>query len=101
MRQGVTLELETPRTLRFGTNAMVEAQDLLGRPINQLGADLGLKELRVLVYTGLKWDFKAITLAKAGDIIDEVMDAHGIGYLGEKITEAIDLAFPSDDEKKA
>ena len=53
------------------------------------------------MYTGLKWDFKAITLAKAGDIMDEVIDAKGIEYLGEKIGEAIDLAFPSDDGKKA
>lgn len=100
MRQGVTLDLETPRTLRFGTNAMVEAQDLLGKPINQLGSDLGLKELRVLVYAGLKWEFKAISLPKAGDIIDEVIDRHGMDYLGEKLQEAISLAFPDDDEKK-
>lgn len=100
MRQGVTLELETPRTLRFGTNALVEAQELLGRPVNSLGSDLGLKELRVLMYAGLKWDFKAISLSKAGDIIDEVIETHGMEYLGEKLTEAIKLAFPDDDEKK-
>ena len=100
MRKAVSIEMDKIRNLRFGTNAISMAEDLLGRPITAIGTSVGIKDLRVLYYCGLYWEDKELTLDDVGDLMDIVMEEQGTEYLGNKIAEAIQQALP-DPKKKA
>lgn len=87
----VVIETEDKeRHLRIGMNALVELEGLLGKPITAISGDeMALQDLRAMYYVGLKWEDKKLTLAKTGEIMDEIVDNHGMQYLSEKIGEAI------------
>ncbi|MDN5302944.1 MAG: Phage tail assembly chaperone protein [Thermoanaerobacteraceae bacterium] len=36
MKQSVTIELDRPRSLRYGMNALVKIEEMIGRPISKL-----------------------------------------------------------------
>lgn len=92
MKQSIAIELDKVRHLRYGTNALAEAEDLLGMPVSALDEDnIGVKELRIMLYVGLMWEDPELTLMKAGDIIDDA--EMGFDELGEKIGEAVNLAM--------
>ncbi len=94
MKKGVTIQLDKPRTLRYGINALVKIEEILGRPIMNLDLEnLGVKELRVILYAGLCNDDKSLTIEQVGDLIDEYSD---LTTIAEKLGEALSLAFGKD-----
>ncbi len=90
MKKGVTIELDKPRTLRYGINALAKIEESIGRPIMGLDLEnLGIRELLVIVYAGLYHEDKALTIETVGDLIDEYSDLNTIAEkLGEALTEA-------------
>lgn len=90
MKKGVTIELDKPRTLRYGINALAKIEESIGRPIMGLDLEnLGIRELLVIVYAGLYHEDKALTIEQVGDLIDEHSDLNTIAEkLGEALTEA-------------
>ena len=53
MKKGVTIELDKPRTLRYGMNALAKIEDITGKTIMALDLNsLGIKDLLVIVYAG-------------------------------------------------
>jgi hypothetical protein len=92
MRQSVAIQLDKVRHLRYGTNALAEAEDLLGRPISAINADnIGVKEIRVLLLVGLMWEDPGLTLTQVGDLIDDA--ELEFDELGAKIGEAVNMAM--------
>lgn len=72
MKNGVTINLDKPRTLRYGINALVKVEDLTGKSITALDlSHVGIKDLLIIVYAGLCHEDKTLTLEKVGDLIDE------------------------------
>ena len=90
MKKGVTIQLDKPRTLRYGINALAKIEDIIGRPIMGLDLEkLGIKELLAIVYAGLYHEDKNLTVSKVGDLIDDYSDLNEIAEkLGEALTEA-------------
>lgn len=98
MKAGVTIQLDKPRTLRYGINALAKVEDLTGKPITALDLNnVGIKDLLVIIYAGLYHDDKTLTLEKVGDLIDEYSD---INAIAAKVGEAFTEAFGKDSAGK-
>lgn len=93
IKQYVTVELDKPRALRYGMNALVMIEDLLGKSFTEL-QDVGfkLKDLRAIIYCGLYQDDKNLTPEQVGNLIDEYSD---IETISKKMQEAFEAAFGS------
>ena len=59
MKQGITIVLDRPRTLRYGMNALVKIEELTGKNLTNLDLDhISIKDLRTIVYAGLFHEFR-------------------------------------------
>lgn len=87
MKPFVMIELDKPRRIRFDTNALCEVEEYLKKPLSSIDyqKELGIKELRLLLWIGLKHEDKTLTLQKVG----ELMDLADYGEIGAKIAEAL------------
>lgn len=95
---GVTLELDKPRTLRYGMNALVRIEELLGKTITKLDLEnISIKDLRTIVYAGLFHEDNTLNPEKVGDLIDEHSE---LGIVAEKLGEAMTLAFGKGNAKR-
>lgn len=91
MKKGITINLDKPRTLRYGMNALVKIEDITGKSI--LALDLNkvcIKDLLAIIYAGLYHEDKTLTPEKVGDLIDEYSN---LTEVAEKIGEALTSAF--------
>lgn len=88
MTKIVVINLDKERHLKFNLNALIIAEKITGKKISELGAEDGgmdLEFLRAMLYAGLKWEDKELTLDSVGDYID--MD--NLGEVSEKLGEAM------------
>ena len=91
MKQGVTIELDRVRTLRYGMNALVKIEELTGKAISKLDLEnISVKDLRTMVYAGLFHEDKSLTPEKVADLIDEYSN---LSTVAEKLGEAMTLSF--------
>lgn len=95
MRKSVPVELDKTRNLRLGVNAICDIEAITGKPISQLNDGAGFTEIRAILYCGLRWESKDITLEEVG----EMMEESDLDYIGNKIGEAIELALPTEKKK--
>lgn len=94
MKKIVTIEMDKARNLKFGMNALIELEKELGKPLTELSeGGVSLETLRSMVYVGLKWEDKKLSRENIGDLMDEVVEKHGMEYLSEKINVAVQGAF--------
>lgn len=97
-KQSVTLELDKPRSLRFGLNALVRVEEMIGKPISKLDLDnISVKDMRTIIYAGLFHEDKNLTPERVGELIDDYSD---INTVAEKLGEAMTEAFGRKNEKK-
>lgn len=87
--------------LRYGTNAMVEFEDVTGEDFLVVATkmergNVSFKMLRTLVWAGLLDQNEDVTQREAGNLIDDI----GFEKVIEKAGEAIGAAFPSDKGDK-
>ncbi|WP_069649638.1 hypothetical protein [Caloranaerobacter ferrireducens] len=99
MKKSVAIELDKVRNLRYGINALCQLEDMLGKPITKLQNETGIKEFRVILYCGLIWEDKTLTLEKIGDLMDEAITEKGIDYINDKVSEALELALGNNKKK--
>ena len=98
MKKGISINLDKPRTLRYGINALAKIEDITGKPITALDLNrVGIKDLLVIVYAGLYHEDKDLTVEQVGNIIDEYSD---INNVAEKVGEAFTLAFGKAEGKQ-
>lgn len=88
MKPSVLIELDRPRNLRWTTNAEIKVEELVGKPIYQIGDGFGKRELRAVLWAGLIHEDPALSLEQVGDLMDLATDE----YISAKVTEAINLA---------
>ncbi|AOY76919.1 hypothetical protein [Clostridium formicaceticum] len=98
MKKSIAIELDKIRNLRIGINAICQIEDFIGKSISSLQDGAGVKELRLMLFCGLNWEDKELTLERTGELMDEAIENNGIEYISEKLGEAIKLALP--DKKK-
>lgn len=91
------------RILKYDMNAIAEMEEHLGASVMSIfdgGGNVGLRQIRALLYFGMKGGDQSLTLKKVG----EMCEMPKLGYYTEKILEAITLFFgPSEgqaDESK-
>ena len=96
MKHGITINLDKPRTLRYGINALAKLEDLTNKPLVKLDLkNVGIKDLLIITYAGLCHEDSNLTIEKVGDIIDEYSS---LGKIAEKVGEALTLAFGKEDK---
>jgi len=99
MKKGVLIELDKPRILRYGINALAIVEELLGKPLTALDFNnVSVKDMRAILYAGLYHEDSSLTPEKAADLIDEYSD---IETAAQKIGEAMTLAFGGNNPKNA
>lgn len=96
MKKSVPIELDKVRNLRYGTNALCQMEDMLGKSISRLDEETGMKEFRVMLYCGLKWEDRKLTLMDVGNLMDGVISEKGIDYLNDKLSQALELALGTE-----
>ena len=91
MKKTVTIELDKARNLRYGMNALVKVEELIGKPITKLDLEnISMKDLRSILYAGLYHEDKELTSESVGNLIDEYSN---ITAIAEKLGEAFNIAF--------
>jgi hypothetical protein len=82
-------------TLRFNTNALCEFEEASGVKVSAIGAGMGFKELRALLWAGLGHHHrrKRGTLESVGAMMDEI----GAQELAALVMKAMTSAFPAKD----
>ncbi len=98
MKKGVLINLDKLRTLRYGLNALVTIEELIGKPLTNLDFNnVSIKDLRAILYAGLVHEDKELTPETAADLVD---DYSSLEIISEKLGEAMTLAFGNTDSKK-
>lgn len=89
MKKTVLIELDKARNLRLGSNQFAMLQDL-GIDLN--AGNTGFRELRAILYVGLSWEDKNLTLEQVGDLMDEVIfdEEKGMNYIVDKVTKCVE-----------
>jgi len=90
MKKGVTINLDKPRTLRYGINALAKIEDITGKSLASLDfTNVSIKDLLAIIYAGLYHEDKSLTIENVGDLIDEYGSLEEIAKsVGEAVTEA-------------
>lgn len=73
------------RHLYYNLNSLEVIEDLTGKNITEITENIRMRDLKILVYAGLKWEDKSLTVEQVGDMIS--FDEIG------KVSEAIGKAF--------
>lgn len=73
----VKIRMDKERHLKFGMNATIQLEKDLGKPISQMGTSPSLEELSIIMFHGLKWEDKKLTLELVGDLFDEAVEHYG------------------------
>ena len=91
--QGVNIQLDKKRTLRFDFNALSDIEEQAGyRGILYLISErsIGFNTLRLMVWGGLRWQDEELTIKQAGEILQKYMEDEGdMQRLGDNIREAL------------
>ena len=93
MTKTVLLDADKARNLKFSSNQIIELEDKLGRSMMEMDGNMSFKDLRTMVYVGLKWEDSELTLEQTGEIMDAVIEKHGMEELSKKIGVAVKKAF--------
>ena len=94
MKKGVTFQTENGvYSLRFSINNLCKLEDLLGRPLAELGTNVGLREMRTMFYCGLT---PSVSLEECGDIMGEVIEEKGVEELNSLLAKALNLGMGGD-----
>lgn len=99
MKKSVTIELDKARNMRYGMNALVKIEELIGKSITNIDlANLSINELRNIIFAGLVHEDNSLTPEIVGNLID---DYSNIAEIGSKLGEAFTLAFGDKKSKNA
>lgn len=95
-KQICLIDADTPRELRFDVNAFCLMEDLMGKTVNQMDDNPGMKDLRIIFYCGLRWMNKTMKLDEVGEIMDAALAKNTLEELGETLTKAMSQALGQD-----
>lgn len=84
------------RRLRYDFNAIASLEEAIDRPVSALGDNVGVRELRAMLWAGLIHELPKLTIIQAGDMIS----FEKMGYITEKIQEAFALAMGQNGDSE-
>ncbi len=88
-------------TFSFSVNALCELEDYFGKPVSKIVKALGdadnmrIKDVRAFVWAALLDHNAEITLKEAGEVSSKI----GVLTCLEKVSKALELAFPTKAKK--
>lgn len=89
----ITIELDKERRIRFTMNALADAERVrgLGLPAMIHPLNVGHLTTRALLWAGLKWEDRSLTLEKAGDLVDTwIANGHKVTDLEKLVYSALE-----------
>lgn len=99
MKQYVNINLDKTRNLRYGHRALIKIEEMLNRKLAELeNAQLGIKELDIIIYCGLIHEDKTLTFEQFLDIVEECDIT--FEELSTKIKEAFEVTFGKKEKKQ-
>lgn len=91
----IMIEMDKARNLKYTFNTLIELEEDFGKPIAEIGgANMTMKDVRTLIYHGLKWEDKKLTPEKTGELISDYIDNDNsfqelIEVVGKAFTKAM------------
>lgn len=105
--KGIEVELDKKRTIRYTLNSLIDLEERFGsitEVYEVLGENISMKDLRFLLYVGLKHEDKELTEEEVGELItfQDILNYVNL------IVEGLSVSFPevnqgqedADDESK-
>lgn len=91
------------KLLKLGFNGFVELEEALGKPITEISnGEVAFADLRTIFQVALKrGGMKNITAEDAGEVLDDVVEAEGLQYLVDKLTELIQTSMGTHEQDKS
>lgn len=85
----VKVDLDRERHLKFNLNSLEIIENLTGQSIDKIGTTVDMKTLKIMIYAGLVWEDKNLTVDEVGDMIgfediEPVSKALGEAFQGLK-----------------
>ena len=65
----IAIDLDRERHLRFDLNALELVEDTTGLSIGEVGANMKMGTLKAMLFAGLKWEDKKLTLEQVGAMV--------------------------------
>lgn len=103
----VLINLDRARKLRFDPNAIADVEGALGMGISRIFREdmMGIRVLRALVWAGLKWEDRGLTLERTGVLIGNYLGFGGkLTDLTRTVMEAVEasgwISGEADDEEE-
>ena len=79
-----------PRHVRFTLNAVTDAEALTGKNLLSLLLEGGMRTTRALLWAGMKWEDRALTPEKVGDMMEKwITDGKSYNDLERAAIEAL------------
>lgn len=95
MTRFVPIELDRPRRLRFDANALADLEGVMGMGLSRIMSEeqIGVRAFRAMIWAGLKWEDRGLTLERAGRILMAYIERGGsLTDLGKRVNEAMKAA---------
>ncbi len=84
---------DQPRRLRFDPNAVADLEGVLGMSLSRILGEGGIRVIRAMLWAGLKWEDRGLTLERVGTLMAAYMDSGGtVEALVKPITGAMAAA---------
>ena len=95
----VPIKLDKTRNLKMGFKAISIVEDAFNKPMSQVNFELlTIKELATIIYSGLVWEDKELSVDRVLDLIDEHGDMEDIS---KALAKAIEIGFTRKNVAKA
>lgn len=90
-RPFVIVQLDKPRKLRFGVNALITVEEMTGKSITEFNFNsISMKDIRTIIYAGLVHEDKDLTPEIVGNLIDEYSS---VTEISEALGKAMDNTY--------
>lgn len=89
----VSIELDKVYNLRFGMREQVEFEQLAGITCAEIEDNAGITTFAQILWAMMRRDNKDLTFQEVLDLVDDYAPSET--YIMEKVTEAMEAAFPS------
>ena len=85
------IQLDRPRKFRYDYNAIADVEEKAGMGIGEMFSAhrVGYHVIRLLVWGGLKWENRGLTVPEVGKMVGKYLE--GGGELGELVIQIKDL----------
>lgn len=82
----IAIDLDKERHLKYDLNAFEIMEDLTGKPVSEIGSAVKMSTLKIMLYAGLKWEQKDLSL----DYVGSLVNLDNLNEVAEKVSECFD-----------